>query len=190
MIRLLKKNLFRFVIFIVNIVSVEKSYVFFKLSYFLLRCVLRMDVSNSFFIDYGFDCLNPKKITIKNNVSLGNYNRLWAFDNITICEYVQTAIGLTVIAGSHNIGDYRALSEQSVVIGPGCWIGANVTIIGGVTIGKGSIIAAGAVVTNSIPEFAIAGGVPAKVLKQREPVDIILSPFGEYTLSDLLEINY
>ena len=47
------------------------------------------------------------------------------------------------------------------------WAGTNVTILKGVTIGRGSIIASGAVVTKSVPPYSIVGGVPAKVLKKR-----------------------
>lgn len=53
-----------------------------------------------------------------------------------------------------------------VVIGAGCWIGAGVTILPGVEIGDCSVIAAGSVVTKSIPPFSIAAGIPAKVIKQ------------------------
>jgi len=59
----------------------------------------------------------------------------------------------------HQIGD--------IVIEDDCWIGANAIILGGVSIGKGAIIGAGAVVTKDIPSMAIAVGVPAKVLKYR-----------------------
>ena len=47
------------------------------------------------------------------------------------------------------------------------WIGANVTILKGVRIGTGSVVAAGAVVTIDVPAFSIVGGVPAKVIKKR-----------------------
>lgn len=57
--------------------------------------------------------------------------------------------------------------EEPCVIGDDVWIGRRVMIMPGVTIGKGAIIAAGAVVTKDIPDFAIAGGVPAKVIKYR-----------------------
>jgi maltose O-acetyltransferase len=57
--------------------------------------------------------------------------------------------------------------KQEVIIQDDVWIGARVTILPGVTIGKGSIIAAGAVVTKSTPEYSISGGVPAKVIKMR-----------------------
>jgi acetyltransferase-like isoleucine patch superfamily enzyme len=54
-----------------------------------------------------------------------------------------------------------------IIIGDDCWICANVTITKDVKIGKGCIIAAGAVVTKDIPDYSIAGGVPAKVIKSR-----------------------
>ena len=57
--------------------------------------------------------------------------------------------------------------EQPVVIGDDVWIGVRVTILPGVRIGNHTVIAAGAVVTKDIPDYAIAGGVPAKVLKYR-----------------------
>lgn len=61
----------------------------------------------------------------------------------------------------------RGIWDMPVVIEDGCWIGANVTILKGVTIGRGSVVAAGAVVTKSCPPYSIIGGVPAKVIKMR-----------------------
>ena len=57
--------------------------------------------------------------------------------------------------------------NQPVVIEDDVWVGANVTILKGVTIGHGSVVAAGAVVTKSCPPYSIIGGVPAKVLRRR-----------------------
>lgn len=56
---------------------------------------------------------------------------------------------------------------RSIVIEDDVWIGANVTVLPGVTIGRGSIIAAGAVVTKDVEPYSIAGGVPAKLIKYR-----------------------
>ena len=145
----------------------------------LLRA-MGITLGNNVFIDRGFDCFFPKNITIANHVSLGHFNRLWAFNKIYIGEYVQSAIGLTVIAGSHNPSSYDPLFNQDVIIEGENWIGANVTILGGVKIGKGAIIAAGAVVTTDIPPYTIAGGVPAKILKERIPAEKVRSPFGYY----------
>lgn len=58
-------------------------------------------------------------------------------------------------------------NDVAVVIEDDVWTGVNVTILKDVTIGRGSVVAAGAVVTKSCPPYSIIGGVPAKVLKMR-----------------------
>lgn len=85
----------------------------------------------------------------------------------------------TIITGDHRIdiiGKYimdvtdsekRPEHDAPVIIEDDVWCGANVTILKGVTIGRGSVIAAGAVVTRSFPPYSIIGGVPAKLLKMR-----------------------
>ena len=57
---------------------------------------------------------------------------------------------------------------EPVVIGDDCWIGGRVTILPGVHIGNGAVIAAGAVVTKDVPPFAVVGGVPARVIRNRK----------------------
>lgn len=63
--------------------------------------------------------------------------------------------------------------ERRVTIGSDVWIGMNCIVMDGVKIGDGAIIAAGAIVTKDIPPFAIAGGIPAKVIKYRFPQEMI-----------------
>lgn len=58
--------------------------------------------------------------------------------------------------------------KESINIGNDVWIGANATILKGVSIGNGAVIGAGSIVTKDIPEFSIAVGVPAKVIKLRK----------------------
>lgn len=133
------------------------------------------------FIDYGFKFYNLKNIKIGKCCSFGHFNKFWAFCPIEIGDYVQTAIGLTIVSGGHDTSDYSPLlNNQKVIIEGENWIGANVTIIGGVKIGIGAIIAAGSVVTNDIPAYCIAGGIPARVLKKRTPSEEVINPFEIY----------
>lgn len=71
------------------------------------------------------------------------------------------------------IGKIDFPGGKIVNIGNDVWIGRNCIIMDGVTIGDGAIIAAGAIVTKDIPPYAIAGGIPAKVIKFRFPQEMI-----------------
>lgn len=62
---------------------------------------------------------------------------------------------------------YQPVKYGPITIGDDVWIGAHVTICGGVRIGEGAVVAAGAVVVKDVPPYAIVGGVPAKVIGQR-----------------------
>lgn len=66
----------------------------------------------------------------------------------------------------------EAVSKGDIVVGDDVWIGYRATILSGVHIGQGAIVAAGAVVTKDVPPYAIVGGVPAKVIGYRFPEDI------------------
>jgi len=71
-----------------------------------------------------------------------------------------------MMKGLEDIKDY-APSKGDVIIGSDCWICADATILSGVTIGHGSIVAAGAVVTRDVPPFAVVGGNPCKFIRWR-----------------------
>lgn len=70
---------------------------------------------------------------------------------------------------------------NEVIIGNDCWIGANVILMGGITIGDGAVVGAGAIVTKDIPPYAIAVGIPAKVIDYR---------YDEKTIEKLREIRW
>ena len=61
-----------------------------------------------------------------------------------------------------------SLDKGGIVVGEDVWLGASVTVLDGVSIGQGSIIGAGAVVRESLPDYAIAAGIPAKKIKDRK----------------------
>lgn len=105
----------------------------------------------------------------------------------------------TIITGDHRIdivgsfmsditnADKSQEQDQPVIIEDDVWCGANVTILKGVTIGRGSVVAAGAVVTKSCPPYSIIGGVPAKILKNRfTPEQIVRHEEALYPLEERL----
>lgn len=82
---------------------------------------------------------------------------------------------VSFITGSHEIGDETRRAGPGtaapILIEDGCWIGARVTILGGTHIGKSSIVAAGALVNEDIPENCLAAGVPARVIKKLSVIE-------------------
>jgi acetyltransferase-like isoleucine patch superfamily enzyme len=113
------------------------------------------------------------------DVTIGDYTRIGihctVIGPVCIGSHVNLAQGITVTALNHNFGDAaRRIDEQGVstkpvVIGDDVWIGANAVILPGVTIGSHCVIAAGAVVTKDVPDYTLAGGVPAKTIKDLSP---------------------
>jgi acetyltransferase-like isoleucine patch superfamily enzyme len=92
---------------------------------------------------------------------------------IKIGSHVQFGPNVTMTAEQHLFDDPRARIEvqgvvrKGVVVEDDCWIGGQVTILDGLTIGHGTVVGAGAVVTRSIPEMSVAVGVPARVVRTR-----------------------
>ena len=115
-------------------------------------------------------------IEIGENTNISANCLLLSETQLSIGKNVLVA-GMTYIVAGGNHGIERTdipiiqqpcTSRGGVSIGDNCWLGANVTVLDGVTIGRDSIIGAGAVVTESIPEFAIAVGIPARVVRMRK----------------------
>jgi acetyltransferase-like isoleucine patch superfamily enzyme len=93
---------------------------------------------------------------------------------ITIGNYVMVGPNCSILAANRDMSNWETpmyfgtkYVTKTVVIGDDVWIGKNVMITAGVTIGRGAVIAAGSVVTKDVPEYAIAGGVPAKIIRYR-----------------------
>ena len=82
--------------------------------------------------------------------------------------------------------DSEASSKGGIVVADDVWIGCRATILDGVSIGQGAIVAAGAVVADDVPPYAIVGGVPAKVIRFRHAPDVI-NELASFDLSPLLD---
>ena len=126
------------------------------------------------------------RLQVGNHVSFGE-------DNLFMCTNAPVIIGdhvmfgprVTMISGDHRVdmmGKYMTEvterdklpeNDQPITLQGDNWIGANATILKGVTVGEGAVIAAGALVCSDVPEYSIVGGVPAKVIRQRFDLDTL-----------------
>jgi acetyltransferase-like isoleucine patch superfamily enzyme len=122
---------------------------------------------------YGIDL--GEGLQVGSGSAIGAYCWIGASGFVEIGRDVLLGPRVSILPENHVFADVeRTIKEQGVeregvVIEDDCWIGANVSILAGVRIGTGSIVAAGAVVTKSVPPGCIVGGVPARILKRREP---------------------
>lgn len=115
------------------------------------------------------------RLTIGDNTKIGPYSHLSCVNEIRIGNDVLTGRRVLITDNSHGSSaremldmnpDLReVVSKGPVVIEDFVWIGEGACILPGVTIGKGSIIGANAVVTKDIPPYSVAGGNPARVIK-------------------------
>ena len=115
-------------------------------------------------------------LKIGDNVTIGESSNISSANYIEIGNDVLFGRRVTIVDNSHgefsvedlNISPTKRsiVSKGSIIIGEKCWIGEKVTIVGNVSIGKCSIIGAGAVVNKDIPPYSLAVGVPAKVVKK------------------------
>lgn len=93
---------------------------------------------------------------------------------LIIGNYVMMAPEVIILTGSHKYKNidipmcYQGSFTSTVIIEDDVWIGIRAIIMPKVTIGKGSIVGAGALVTKDIPPYSIVGGIPAKVIKMRK----------------------
>ena len=112
---------------------------------------------------------SDQKVRIGKN-SVINYNCLaHVTGGLVIGENVSISPGVWLVSGGHDINDPEHNSiYRTIVINDYAFIGMRATVLGGVTIGEGAVIMAGAMVTRDVPPYAIVGGVPAKVVGQRE----------------------
>lgn len=124
--------------------------------------------------------INDKVQGFSKSVTLGDYVNfngaiIQGKGALTIGNHFHAGRELLIITDNHRFGDDAELIpydkvriSKPVVIKDFVWLGSRVTIIPGVTIGEGAIVAAGSVVVKDVPDFAIMGGNPAKLIKYRD----------------------
>lgn len=117
--------------------------------------------------------LSPS-LHLGDHVSINPGARFIGQGKITIGRYFHAGQNLTIISSNHNYENAEAIPydkiriHKPVTIKDFVWTGDGVTIVPGITIGEGVIVAAGSVVAKNIPDYAIVGGAPAKVIKYRD----------------------
>ncbi len=119
-----------------------------------------------------FCCIN----NAVGDVTIGDYTRVGlsnvVIGPVKIGNHVNLAQHVAISGLNHNYEDIeknideQGVSTQQIIIEDNVWIGANATILAGVTIGEHSVVAAGSVVNRSIPPYSVCVGIPARVVKQ------------------------
>ena len=145
----------------------------------------------------------PQNVFLYEDTKITNAVIMTPNKKFVMKKHSSAAEGLTVITGNHErrVGRFfRTITEQEkmegldddVIVEEDCWIGVNVTLLMGVTVRRGTTVAAGAVVTKSTEPYSIVGGIPAKHIKFYWTIEQILEheaklyPEGErYTREDL-----
>ena len=145
----------------------------------VIHCSARMDTPpyrkfslGDYSVIESFACIN----NAVGDVMIGDHTRVGLHNTIIgpviIGNHVNLAQGITVTALNHNFDDSnkrideQGVSTSAVIIEDDIWVGANAVILPGVTIGRHSVVAAGAVVTKDVPPHSLVAGVPAKIIKK------------------------
>lgn len=124
-------------------------------------------------IHMGTQFFYTKNISIGHGTIIGQNAFLDGRDKLSIGDNVDIASDVMIYNSEHDIHseDFKPILGP-VEIGDYCFIGPRAIILPGVKIGKGAVVAAGAVVTKNVQEFEIVGGVPAKVIGERKQKDL------------------
>lgn len=113
-------------------------------------------------------------LKVGDHSNIGPYAFIGCSGYIEIGSRVMMGPRVNLMAENHNFArtdvpmKEQGVTREFIRIEDDVWIGVNATILAGVTVGRGAIIAAGAVVTKDVPPYAIVGGVPARVLRERD----------------------
>lgn len=126
-------------------------------------------------------------IEVGDNTFIGPYTCIGGPGNVKIGKHCLIAAHTGIVANNHVFSDpvqtirNQGLTKKGIEIGDDCWLGYGVKILDGVTIGRGSVIGAGAVVTKDLPPYSIAVGVPARAIGSRQLETENMTHQEEYT---------
>ncbi len=144
---------------------------------------------------FNFRNLPHAGVTIGNNCFLGEFNVIRGQGGVKIGNDVYTGPMVQIVAVNHVFSDLKrpireqGITAKGITVEDDVWLGANVTVVDGVTIGRGSIIGAGSVVTTDIPPYSIAVGTPAKPVKNRQNLENRAAEEANIFFGALEEIN-
>lgn len=117
-----------------------------------------------------FICDFGNRVKFGKGVFINHSAILSASGGIEFEDGVMAAPGLRIATINHDMNNRHALyTYGKVTVKKNAWLGMNVTICPGVTIGKYAVVGAGAVVTKDVPDYAVVGGVPAKIIRMQDP---------------------
>ena len=168
--------LFLYLVFLKHLPATDNRYIFSKLIRKIRSSValyLFDSCGSNINIEKDADFGSGQGISIGDNSGLGINCRVRG--PLTIGNDVMMGPDVVIMTNSHNfdridipMNVQGSAIPKKVIIGNDVWIGTRVIILPGVTIGNGAIIGAGAVVTKDIPDMAIVGGCPAKIIRYRK----------------------
>lgn len=120
-------------------------------------------------VERGADFGSGKNLVVKEYACIGENARFMGEGKIIIGRHAMMGPDVMIITSDHKMkrDGFDGYVSKDVEIGDYAWIGARVIILKGVKIGTYAVVGAGAVVTRDVPDYAIAGGSPARVLKYR-----------------------
>lgn len=119
-----------------------------------------------------FICDFGNRVTFGKDVFINHSAILSASGGIEFEDGCMAAPGLRIATINHDMNERHTIyTYGKVTVKQNAWIGMNVTICPGVTIGKYAVVGEGAVVTKDVPDYAVVAGVPAKVIKMLDPND-------------------
>ena len=135
---------------------------------FLYKIIYRLRLGKKVTIYGGVEFRSPWRVYINHNSIIGHNCLLDGRKGLFIGKNVNISSGAWIWTLQHDVNDpsFKAVGK-SVHIGDYAWICSRSIILPGVEIGEGAVVAAGSVVTKSIPPYSIAGGVPAKIIGKR-----------------------